>query len=56
MIYPGSPVGPGSTNKVAVDAIQSRLFELKIPQSSGLEALEIDGKFGPATEGAVKLF
>jgi CHAP domain/Putative peptidoglycan binding domain len=54
--YPGSPVGPGSTNEAAVRAIQTRLAELKIPESSGLKKIEIDGAFGPATESAVKLF
>lgn len=55
-IYPGSPVGPGSTNEAAVRAIQTRLAEMKIPESSGLKRMEVDGAFGPATENAVKLF
>jgi CHAP domain/Putative peptidoglycan binding domain len=54
--YPGSPVISGSTNGEAVRAIQTRLAELKIPESSGLKKLEIDGDFGPATEEAVRLF
>lgn len=54
--YPGSPVISGSSNEDAVRAIQARLAELKIPESSGLKALEVDGDFGPATEEAVRLF
>lgn len=54
--YPGSPIGPGSTNEEAVRAIQTRLAELKIPESSGLKKIEVDGAFGPATESAIKLF
>lgn len=56
MSYPGSPVRQGSAVSEVVKAIQARLAELRIPESSGGKALVADGIFGPNTEDAVKLF
>lgn len=54
--YPGFPIRSGSQHADAVKAIQSRLKELRIPESSGGKPLVIDGIFGPSSEAALMLF
>ncbi|WP_446652950.1 peptidoglycan-binding protein [Blastomonas sp.] len=56
MLYPGIPVRQGGGASDVVRAIQQKLADLRIPESSGGKALEVDGIFGPSTEDAVKLF
>lgn len=56
MLYPGNPVRQGGTASEFITAIQERLAELRIPESSGGKRLVVDGVFGPNTEDAVKLF
>ena len=54
--YPGFPIHAGSDSAEAVKAVQARLNDLKISLFGGGAQLEVDGRFGPATESAVRLF